>query len=530
MAKWKKRKSKTGASGVCIGIGIAIILWAGVYREIPVERKMKMKFFPIAARLPASIGALCCLLLASWSAADAAGPSWIAELSDIKAHEAKANAIEIRTPVETFITVGVYETEALNAQAPPALAMDVYRIRHVGGEGSAGPIPRFLAPPELPDLPDFEAQTSWALRLYCRKQGIYRVYIEGDGARSTVKVIVSEPVEKSNCGFGFYVDQNQHMYSENLPVQLDQMCEYGCNTLAFQPAGETGEESLRVTAKMLDHGVEIGLFDKDISVLIAGGMDGIRQFGKYPDKWPQLIMHLRDEPKRDDMARVYETRKQADALGVRLGAAISPAIAFPYGNLLNAWIVSAEHQSRLLRDKARRDGAEWWVYTGGLRASNAALSRYYSGLWTWKHRPRGNLARMYMDNKSSGVLADGGWRLQEADGKINTSAWALASPKGPIATVGLTGFRDGTVDYRILCELERLIDQITRGDNESRLPAEIYRDQLPKSVNFLGRLRDDVPSRFETSNSDLAEALPPLDCVEVRRRALAFIEEFKPWE
>ena len=25
MAKWKKRKSKTGAWGVCIGIGIAII-------------------------------------------------------------------------------------------------------------------------------------------------------------------------------------------------------------------------------------------------------------------------------------------------------------------------------------------------------------------------------------------------------------------------------------------------------------------------------------------------------------------------
>lgn len=467
-----------------------------------------MKFFPIAARLPASIGAQCCLLLASWSAADAAGPAWIAELSDIKAHEAKANAVEIHTPAETFITVGVYETESLNAQAPPALAMDVYRIGHVGGERSAGPIPWFLAPSELHDLPDFKPQTAWALRFYCRKQGIYRVYIEGDGARSTVKVIVSEPVEKSNCGVGFYVDQNQHMYSENLPVQLDQMCEYGCNTLAFQPADETGEESLRVTAKMLDHGVEIGLFDKDISVFIAGGMDGIRQFGKYPDKWPQLIMHLRDEPKRDDMARVHETRKQADAFGVRLGAVISPAIAFPYGNLLNAWVVSAEHQSRLLRDKAQRDAAEWWVYTG-LRASNAALSRYYSGLWTWKHRPRGNLARMYMDNKSSGVLADDGWHLQEADGKINTSAWALASPKGPIATVGLTGFRDGTVDYRILCELERLIDQITRGDNESRLPAEIYRDRLSKSVNFLGRLRDDVPSRFETSNSDLAEALPP---------------------
>ena len=120
-----------------------------------------------------------------------------------------------------------------------------------------------------------------------------------------------------------------------------------------------------------------------------------------------------------------------------------------------------------------------------------------------------------MDNKSSGVPADGGWRLQEADGKINTSAWALGSPKGPIATVGLTGFRDGTVDYRILCELERLIHRITRGDHETRLPEEIFRDRLSKSVNFLGRLRDGVPSRFETSNRDLAEALPPLDCVEV---------------
>ncbi len=91
------------------------------------------------------------------------------------------------------------------------------------------------------------------------------------------------------------------------------------------------------------------------------------------------------------------------------------------------WIVPTEHQSRLLRAKARRDKADWWVYTKGLRGSNAALSRYYSGLWAWKTRPRGNLAGMYMDSKSVGVQADGSWQLGQVDGKITAASWALAS-------------------------------------------------------------------------------------------------------
>ncbi len=498
---------------------------------------------PLRALLVICSLSLC--VLADLDQARAAGPSWLAELSDPTAHEVKADSIEVRTPAQTFVTVGVYETSSLDVQAPPSIGADVYLIRHVrrtvfklgygfskarqvgyrgvpyrtrdelAGDEWTGPMPWFLSPPDMHDRSTEDPQTSWGVRLKCGKAGTYEVPIACEQNTVTVTLHVGEPVPQSDCGFGFYFEQSLHRYPQNLHMQMEQLRDYGCNTVALQIPAKTAEEQYVVTAQTLDHGVAIGLFDKDVPVILMAGIEGARRHGRRVADWPQLIKYAPDEPPPQFIGYVRNVCVEARALGLLTGTAISPASAFLYGDMLDAWIVPVQYQSQLLRVKARRDGARWWTYTTGLRGSNAPLNRYHSGVWTWKTRQRGNLAWVYMDHSNLAVHEDGSWQLRFVDGEMFMWSRALASPKGPIATVGLAGFRDGTVDYRILRELDRAIE---------RNPGH---EKVGDIVYWMQNLRDRMPSRLDTGGSfDVSDTMmPPVDCVAVRRQALDFISE-----
>ena len=93
---------------------------------------------------------------------------------------------------------------------------------------------------------------------------------------------------------------------------------------------------------------------------------------------------------------------------------------------------------------------------------------------------------------------------------------ALPSPQGPITTVGLTGFRDGTVDYRILCQLDRLMVDDPRHES------------VPEIAGWLQKFRDKVPMPLVVEGRDVADtADPPVDCVAIRRQALDYIAKLK---
>ena len=91
-----------------------------------------------------------------------------------------------------------------------------------------------------------------------------------------------------------------------------------------------------------------------------------------------------------------------------------------------------------------------------------------------------------------------------------------------MSTVGLEGVRDGIIDYRVLRQLELLMEQNPRHDS------------VPKIANWLQSISDRIDTQFWPEGrlvnySDYSwdvpdTAVPPLDGAEVRRQALHFID------
>lgn len=492
-------------------------------------------------------------------------PAWVAELSDHTAQDArglsqaKAESIEIWMPAGTYATVGVYDTGTVDVQAPETVRTDTYRIRHVDrttfklgqgfgitrqidytaipytkadpppGKEWSGPIPWYLSPPHLHDGGPPGANSSWAIRMFCDKPGVQKMLIKCDRNVITVALHVTEPVPAADCAFGFYHHYIRCPYPETLKLQYEQLREYGCNTVSvFGQAmffDESEEKTMQAMADQIDLGVETGLFDKrkGIPVMVQQGLDRLRgavKRGRHVSEWPELIYYGRDEsPRRFVDSQASET-KSAHNAGFRTGFAIPPDTAFFFGDLVDIWLVSIQYHSKMLQDKCRRDGAEWWSYnTGQFTGANAPLNRFHTGLWMWKNRVQGNVGFAYMDPIGGPqVQRNGKWHiLRYGEWTKHMFGAALPSPEGPIATMALTGFRDGTVDYRVLRELDRLIEQNYR------------HEKVPAIVDWLQSIRDKVPVSLEMIESrDVADTMaPPVDCAAVRRQALAYISELK---
>ncbi len=491
-------------------------------------------------------GVLVALLLAE-APAPGRDMAYVAELSALGPHNTRTWGKwenNYHVPAGESVTVAIHRADRIELREHGAVRAETFRVRYgqravAGGEGGQMIVPRYLAPPRW--FPQDDPNDSvWALRLTCNEPGVHFVRVvpfkEGQELKSIwLTLRVTGQVPPSDCGFGFYVDPARCSYPHNERLYFEHMRVMGCNTLTIDGrAGESDDAQALDIARRIDLAIEVGLLDARFPVVVLPSRDGAdrpgqvlleaKKRGVHGASWPELIRYRMDEPKaRPDSAEsVRQFSQKFHDLGLRTGTALGAPAAFLCGDALDVWIIHMDTVSDEIRDKCRRDGAEWWTYNGYLHDTNAPLHRYYAGVWTWKVRPRVNLMWAYMHDAASKVLPDGRWQAK------SDFDHAIGAPDGPIGSVALEGFRDGAVDYRILRHLEKLVEQSPAHEKAPVVAAWLQQlhDQVrpmfwPLEIQNTGRFKD-------RGITDTLE--PPVDCVEVRKQALTFIELMKiPW-
>ncbi len=391
----------------------------------------------------------------------------------------------------------------------------------------------------------------WAVRMRCEKPGVQQldvVPLVGGKRQEAIRLTlhVTAPVPPSDCGFGFYTDYGRYGYPEPKYQRMyfEHMRDNGCNTFTAYAGGGGGygrrntpikdlDDAAHTVARQVDSAYEAGLLDKRFAVLVLAGPAGkviirARQVGKHSKDWPELIQYGSDEPPptlaagksaRALTREMHEIGRQ-EGIPMRTATAIGSGACFLFGDELDVWVV-ANSVIEPLRARCERDGNEWWMYNCRIQGTNPSLHRYWTGVWTWKNRPRVNLVWGYTHDAESKVLPDGTWNAKYL------LEHALPTPEGPMSTAGLEGFRDGTVDYRILRHLERLVEENPENENAPAIAAwlqDLY-DQAYPGTFWIG-----LPPLYWEINykagTVLGTVLPPVDCVKMREQALKFIEQF----
>ena len=505
------------------------------------------------------------VLVPGASASGTEGPVWVAELSD--ATTSQVETLEIWLPAGEYTTVGIYNTDTAKPQPPKGISADVTVVTYMRATGISRPVSQRFEPlderPSLQSLrtpnagaldwrqkgdiaplalspPKFHKPTgTFAVRLRAESAGDYAVPIRCDRNTVTVPLHVTAPVPRADMGFGFYADGFRYNYPEHERLYLQHMAEYGCNTIAAygRPTltGETGQTKASGLARALDLGIEVGLIDKRFAVLcldaddVGDNITDVKRYARHFEKYPELVGYNYDEPRWKEPEEMLEWRKKVQTLsalfhekGFRSGTALVQPGVFALGDLLDIWIVGQWDYApnNQVRSYARKLGAEVWVYDCYMDAFSAPAERYYTGLFSFRVRPGVNLKWTYMDIKESRIEPDGTWKLNPF------RQHAVGSPDGPLATVGLVGWREGIVDYRVLQELERLIEAD---------PKRHYR-VAAKAAGWLQELLDSVPMSFrmyyalqkqpESGEYErCAEALNRTNFGRIRRQALEYIKQ-----
>ncbi len=71
---------------------------------------------------------MCWMSVMFASAVYANQPAWVAELSDWQAHEVKAQEITVTVPASEYVTIGVYNTDAVEVVAPDGVTSEQFGL------------------------------------------------------------------------------------------------------------------------------------------------------------------------------------------------------------------------------------------------------------------------------------------------------------------------------------------------------------------------------------------------------------------
>lgn len=452
------------------------------------------------------------LFALTMTVAAANGPAWVVELS--ATDPAHIDNLSVTIPVGSHVAVAVYDTDAVEPQCPDGVTATVrviwyeHRTVFVGmAEEREAVIPYYL--PEPKDCPPTGA---WVVELEPGAVGEYVVPIKCNTNTVTVRLSCID-LPRSDIGYGFYTDSVRYPDQTQIPAYLRDMARHGMTT--FTPYGrEVGPKPwdyAECLAWHIDAACDAGLVDTRFPlVCLSIGVKDIlraRDFARHD--WPELVAYNQDEPQVSAGADVARYAAEAHAEGLRSGTAIEWRIAKEIGAPLDVWVLHMDGMSEEAVAAARDAGKARWMYNCSLRGSNAALHRYWTGVYTWAMNPEVCLTWTYCHDPASRILPDGTWNLL----RVYDTATCDRDGK-PLPTVALEGMQEGIIDSRLLQELERA----------NTAAGNAYLSDLRKRVDFgfwpLGRGREystsyvwDVPDT----------AVPPIDLQRMRREVLALL-------
>jgi len=411
---------------------------------------------------------------------------WVADLSEV-ADAGGQQSVDLWLPAGEWATVGVYEAESVEVDAPGSVMSEVL-VQHMGASHTEEqvPIPYWLPP--LRWRPPDQSGNPYAVRLHPTEVGDFTVGIKcQDGTDLSVDLHATAPVPGPDFAVGYYTAASLWTYM-NWRECFEQLRDMRCNTFTVYPQvsgraipeGET-ETAARNVAWQLDLAVEVGLIDGTQPVFIMHcnppDIDEATKYGKHVDRWPELLGYGKDEAATnadgESQARgMVSMFNRNGKRHYRSGAAMNNASILRFGDGIDIWVCLMADLTDLVKREAARQKKALWSYCCQLRGTNAPLNRYQSGWWAFKNRPEGMLSWTYMDSMlrpdrpvPSSVRPDGTWA------PCGYYEYCLDAPDGPISSVGAEARRDGIVDYMVLRELERAI-----------LAAELDTDADPERV------------------------------------------------
>ena len=502
-----------------------------------------------------------CAVLFAYGQAGANQPAWVAELSDWQAHEVKAQEIEITVPAGEYVTLGVYNTDAVEVVAPEGITHEQfglwYEARTVYKDT---PHQRDMAVPfYMPPSRWMHQQGSQTVRLFADKPGSYCIVLKCNSDTCQLILTVTPAVPSSDTGLGFYVDYNRFGYYDKVNERkyFEDMANHGCNTTTFYTSRvytadpeiakrypASGPDYKAMThydvGRQFDLAAEVGLTDPDIPVfgffgdghnLLSDLAEAKKLFPERADEWPEVLGYNADEAGPNQRPIMERQQAAWDGLDVRNGSATGTASLFAISDVMDLWLPYVTSWTPLLAAKAAEEGAELGQYICGWRGTNAPMHRYMTGIWRWITRPKMLLLWSYMHDPKSRVDPDGKWNAKRS------FEYALAAPDGPISTVGLEGFRDGAVDYRVLRELERVLRKASKertglAQFDHIVPADAPgMADIQKCATFLANVSQMYVQGFSTMQPGPYVAdgpdtmIPPADCAAVREEAIEWIRK-----
>ncbi len=444
--------------------------------------------------------------------AHANGPAWIAELSDPS--PAGSDSIEVTIPLGSHVALGVYNTDAVDPMPRRGVTLTSRRIWYEHRTVFVGmPEERDVSVPYyLPKPDDCSPTGSFVVEITPREVGRHRVRIKCNTNTVTATVNCVE-LPKSDIGYGFYTDMARYGDWTKEPEYNRDMAAHGMNTFtayAREYPGNPSSLAPEALAYHMDLAIETGLLDKRFPVLSlsCGPPTFAEAKALAKHEWPELIGYAHDEPNLTHKEIVAKEADEWHAVGARCGTAIDGQYAEAVGGPLDIWVLHIGSPKRAF-DLARKT-KEFWLYNCSLRGTNAALHRYWTGVYTWALQPRVCLTWAYMHDHTSRIMPDGEWKLSRVYDKAAPDREGL-----PMPTVALEGMAEGIIDSRFLQELER------RDTPEGRR----YLHKLRRSVD-VGFWRDGRNRSASDYPWDVPDVqVPEIDCVVVRAKVLALLRE-----
>ena len=438
------------------------------------------------------------------------GPSWVAELSDVAPQH--LDKLTVYTVPGQHCAVGVYDTDAIAPEVPSGVTATVRVQWFEHRTVFAGMLEERMAavPYYLPEPKDCAPTGAWVVELEPDGVGVYQCKVVCN--TNTVQImLVCLDLPPSDIGYGFYTDSVRYP-TQGLDAErtyMADMASHGMSTFTpyARELGATPWDYAKCLADRINAASEVGLADPRFPLLCLSAspaiIHGAQTFAR--GEWPQLIAYNCDEPGRDKGPEVKALADEAHAAGLLSGTAIDGAIAQEIGDPLDVWVLHMDSMSAAATKACADKGKDRWLYNCALRGSNAALHRYWTGLYTWAVKPRVCLTWTYAHDPESRIKPDGTWDLR----RVYDTATCDRDGK-PLPTVALEGMAEGIVDSRLLQDLEQ------RGGHEAQAYIEKLRESVPLTFWPDGHGRDYGPYVWDVPDV----AVPPVDLCAMRAEVM----------
>jgi len=313
--------------------------------------------------------------------------------------------------------------------------------------------------------------------------------------------------------WGYYYDiARLPAYARNLAYQkkiFENLAEYGQNNTTIYGGVSREEGNWRIEKcndpylpllQTMNDALTAGAITRGIPVMTLGTTITTKVVNEAAAKydWPPLLQYAYDEPGSDERIAIAKKGlaqiKKANP-DVKLVTAISEHGLKALGDFYDVWVVGSGSLAAPVVAKGRAKGKLIWTYDCGKHTCNFQFNRYFTGLYSWKTKVKGNWQWALIDLPGAHRT---GRPLNEVYHRNREKLWELflnhpeefnftfnylfPARDGLIPALGHIARREGVDDYRYIYTLTQWIDKAAADKNPK---AQIAAAKSQKVLNSI---------------------------------------------